>query len=150
VKAEQCFVSGLGIASGKSSFQRLGPILDAPHDYPECNSDNPAQEGAFGTAACLRGPGEVEASDNSADLAAVLALKPFERFVFVMSVLEQYSDQDCKNSLGMFPPRHCSGTNSGSEADGHVKGDAGARRSFRRWWTFLAATVGGENCLIGD
>lgn len=33
-------------------------------------------------------------------LAAVVKLPPFERFVFVMSVLEGYSDQDCKTLLG--------------------------------------------------
>ena len=29
------------------------------------------------------------------EIAAVLALGPFERFVYVMTVLERYSDQDC-------------------------------------------------------
>jgi hypothetical protein len=29
------------------------------------------------------------------EIAAVLALEPFERFVYVMTVLECYSDQDC-------------------------------------------------------
>ncbi len=33
-------------------------------------------------------------------LRAVLRLKPFERFVFVMSVLEGYSDRDCSLLLG--------------------------------------------------
>jgi DNA-directed RNA polymerase specialized sigma24 family protein len=32
----------------------------------------------------------------SAELAAVLGLDPFDRFVFVMSVLEGYSDRDCR------------------------------------------------------
>jgi hypothetical protein len=40
--------------------------------------------------------GEVEVSDK---LAPVFGLKTFERFVFVMSVLEGYSDQDCKTLL---------------------------------------------------
>lgn len=31
-----------------------------------------------------------------APLAGVLALSPFERFVYVLSVLERYSDQECK------------------------------------------------------
>jgi len=34
------------------------------------------------------------------ETAAILGLKPFERFVFVMSVLERYSDQDCSVLLG--------------------------------------------------
>ncbi len=33
-------------------------------------------------------------------LAAVTSLAPFERFVFVMSVLEAYSDQECRVLLG--------------------------------------------------
>lgn len=33
-------------------------------------------------------------------IAAVLALEPFERFVYVMTVLERYSDQDCSLLLG--------------------------------------------------
>jgi hypothetical protein len=34
------------------------------------------------------------------EIAAVLALPSFDRFVFVMSVLERYSDQDCSVLLG--------------------------------------------------
>jgi hypothetical protein len=34
------------------------------------------------------------------DIAAILELRPFERFVYVMSVLERYSDQDCSVLLG--------------------------------------------------
>jgi DNA-directed RNA polymerase specialized sigma24 family protein len=35
-----------------------------------------------------------------AEIAAILELAPFERFVYVMSVLERYSDQDCSVLLG--------------------------------------------------
>jgi DNA-directed RNA polymerase specialized sigma24 family protein len=39
---------------------------------------------------------EVETRARSGtSLNAILSLRPFERFVFVMSVLERYSDQDC-------------------------------------------------------
>ncbi len=34
------------------------------------------------------------------ETAAVLQLEPFERFVFVISVLERYSDLDCSVLLG--------------------------------------------------
>ena len=33
--------------------------------------------------------------NQPAELAAVIELPPFERFVFVLSVLERYSDQEC-------------------------------------------------------
>ena len=35
-----------------------------------------------------------------AEVSAILELAPFERFVFVMSVLERYSDNDCSLLLG--------------------------------------------------
>jgi DNA-directed RNA polymerase specialized sigma24 family protein len=35
-----------------------------------------------------------------AEIAAVLELSPFERFVFVMSVLEHYSEHECSLLLG--------------------------------------------------
>jgi DNA-directed RNA polymerase specialized sigma24 family protein len=39
---------------------------------------------------------EVETKARSSTaLNAILSLRPFERFVFVMSILERYSDQDC-------------------------------------------------------
>jgi hypothetical protein len=37
---------------------------------------------------------------EQAEIALVLALEPFERFVYVMSVLERYSDHDCSILLG--------------------------------------------------
>ena len=37
------------------------------------------------------------------ETAAILGLRPFERFVFVMSVLEGYSDQGCSVLLGCTP-----------------------------------------------
>jgi hypothetical protein len=40
------------------------------------------------------------ASGLDSQMDAVLRLKNFDRFVFVMSVLERYSDQDCKILLG--------------------------------------------------
>ncbi len=43
------------------------------------------------------------------ETAAVLQLEPFERLVYVMSVLERYSDLDC--SFGLHPAgRDCSAT----------------------------------------
>jgi hypothetical protein len=39
-------------------------------------------------------------AEQSAEIAAVLKLEPFERFVYVMSVRERYSDQRCSVLLG--------------------------------------------------
>ena len=41
-----------------------------------------------------------EQAEIASVLEAVLDLGPFERFVYVMSVLERYSDQDCSVLLG--------------------------------------------------
>jgi DNA-directed RNA polymerase specialized sigma24 family protein len=58
-------------------------------------------------------PGESSSSSSSAsdhhaqrlgirqiEMAAILELSPFDRFAFVMSVLEHYSDQECSVLLG--------------------------------------------------
>jgi len=39
--------------------------------------------------------------DLHAEVCAILGLAPLERFVFVMSVLERYSDHDCSIFLGL-------------------------------------------------
>lgn len=41
-----------------------------------------------------------DGATTSARIAAITALPAFERFVFVISVLERYSDQDCSLLLG--------------------------------------------------
>jgi hypothetical protein len=38
-------------------------------------------------------------------LARVLALEDFERLVYVLSVLEEYPDQNCADLLGVSPQR---------------------------------------------
>jgi DNA-directed RNA polymerase specialized sigma24 family protein len=43
---------------------------------------------------------EAVKSEYDVSITAVLGLPAFERFVFVMSVLERYSDQDCSVLLG--------------------------------------------------
>jgi len=99
-KAEQCFVSGLEDCAGANrvfkewarSWARRTIVQNAIRTI-QPTRERSAPSPAPGAAA------EVEASDSSAKLAAVLGLKTFERFVFVMSVLEQYSDQDCKTLL---------------------------------------------------
>jgi DNA-directed RNA polymerase specialized sigma24 family protein len=95
--AEQCFVSGLeNSAKGNPVFKewaeswarrtiiqnailRLQPIESRTTDGSDANS---------------------EASSERPEFAAIVGLPAFERFVFVMSVLEGYSDQDCSLLLG--------------------------------------------------
>jgi hypothetical protein len=103
-KAEECFVSGLedcvegthvfrGWAQSwarrtiiQNAIRMLAPrknhstVADAPSDAVSCS---------FGGT-----------QDADYAIARILRLEHFERFVFVMSVLEKYSDQDCSVLLG--------------------------------------------------
>jgi hypothetical protein len=99
-KAEQCFVSGFeDSVNGSPVFKEwarswarrtiiqnavrlINPHPTEEHAPPSLNSDGKSLAGE-----------EVE-------IAAVLELGPFERFVYVISVLERYSDQDCSVLLG--------------------------------------------------
>ena len=52
---------------------------------------------------------------SGALLKGVKELPPFDRFVFVMSVLERYSDRECSSSE-LCNSRHSSGTHSSDAA----------------------------------
>jgi DNA-directed RNA polymerase specialized sigma24 family protein len=99
-QAEQCFVSGLEDAVMGShvfkewarSWARRAIIQNAVRVI----NPRPMEKDA---------PSEVNSSGRTlvakqAEMAAILDLAPFERFVYVISVLERYSDQDCSVLLG--------------------------------------------------
>jgi DNA-directed RNA polymerase specialized sigma24 family protein len=103
-KAEECFVSGLeDCVEGtyvfrdwaqswarrtiiQNAIRMLAPrknhstVADVPSDAVSCSSER--------------------TQDTEYAIARILRLEHFERFVFVMSVLEKYSDQDCSVLLG--------------------------------------------------
>jgi len=105
-KAEQCFVAGLDeCMTGNPIFQEwartwarriivrnaiqmIAPRIDSAR----------AARGAFHSPG-----GGVPATMSSQDLqfADILMLEDFERFVYVLSILEKYSDQDCAILLGV-------------------------------------------------
>ena len=99
-KAEQCFISGLDDSvKGNSVFKEWARSW-ARRAIIQCAvriiNPKPMEEGA---------PSSYNMGGNTwpvqqEEIAAVLELKPFERFVYVMSVLEGYSDQDCSVLLG--------------------------------------------------
>lgn len=99
-KAEQCFVSGLedSFASNRvfkdwaNSWARRTIVQNAIRLIQPARKNVDASTSASSAT--------VAASDEDAPLAPVLGLPTFERFVFVMSVLERHSDQDCKTMLG--------------------------------------------------
>jgi len=98
--AEQCFVSGIEdsikgnpvFKEWARSWARRVIIQNAIRVInPRLMEKN--------TASIPDGGGKTQAAER-AEIAAVLALEPFERFVYIMSVLERYSDHDCSILLG--------------------------------------------------
>jgi hypothetical protein len=72
--------------------------MGSAHDSQACDPDNhaaPERADDF-SFAFLKGPA---ASGKTNLFDAIVALNPFERFVYVMSVLERQSDNDCSALL---------------------------------------------------
>jgi hypothetical protein len=94
-KAQQCFVSGLEESvNGRPVFKewahswaRRRIIQNAVRFI----NPRPVEEHAPSSFA----RGGATLAVEQVEAAAVLQLEPFERFVYVMSVLERYSDLDC-------------------------------------------------------
>lgn len=102
-KAEQCFVSGFEDSSKGNgvfkewarSWARHAIIRSAVRLIkPRPTEDH------VGASAISVGRNEQVVWRKRTELRAVLELSAFERFVFVMSVLLGYSDQDCSVLLG--------------------------------------------------
>jgi hypothetical protein len=101
--AEQCFVSGLEDAvegnpvfkEWARSWARRVIIVNAVRAInPRPMEENGGSSSAPGSSRGKTPPVE------QVEIAAVLALGPFERLVYVMTLLERYSDQDCSLLLG--------------------------------------------------
>jgi hypothetical protein len=100
LKAEQCLVSGLEdslkgsrvFKEWASSWARRAIIQNAVRVInPRLMEKN--------TSSSFNGSGRTLAAEQ-VEIAAVLDLAPFERFVFVISVLEHYSEHECSVLLG--------------------------------------------------
>jgi len=102
-KAEQCFVCGLEDAvegnpvfkEWARSWARRVIIVNAVRAI----NPQPIEESGRSSSATVSGNGKTPPAEQ-VEFAVVLALQPFERFVYVMTVLERYSDQDCSLLLG--------------------------------------------------
>jgi DNA-directed RNA polymerase specialized sigma24 family protein len=103
-KAEECFVSGLEdcvegtyvFRDWAQSWARRTIIQNAirmlaPRKDPSTVADAPSD-----VVSCSSG----QTQDADYAISRILRLEHFERFIFVMSVLEKYSDQDCSVLLG--------------------------------------------------
>jgi DNA-directed RNA polymerase specialized sigma24 family protein len=96
VTAEKCFVRGLeDSAKGNAVFKewaeswaRRTIIRNAIQVIRPRPMDRQ-------TSGCVSGGGEGHDAREPERIGAVMELPAFDRFVFVMSVLESYSDQDC-------------------------------------------------------
>jgi hypothetical protein len=84
---------------GKPGFQGMGTLMGSADDHKNAvRLINPRPIEEFAPTS-FNSSGETQTVEW-AELAAVLDLGPFERFVFVMSVLEHYSEHECSILLG--------------------------------------------------
>ena len=103
-KAEQCFVSGLEDAVNgnrvfkewASSWARRVIIKNAV----KVINPRPVERSAHSSRVSVNSNGKTLPAQQEVEITAVLGLEPFERFVYVMTVLEGYSVQDCSLLLG--------------------------------------------------
>ena len=110
VKAEQCFVGGLeDCVTGNSVFRewarswaKRAIIQNAIRELKPCaNQSNSPQPGTVVPDFDDLSSGPV----GYFEMQAILRLEDFERFVFVMSALEHYSEHDCALLLGCTVPK---------------------------------------------
>jgi len=102
-KAEQCFVSGLEDAvEGNPIFKewaRSWARRVITVNAARVINPRPTEENSRSSSGSVSRNGKTPPVEQ-VQIAAVLGLEPFERFVYVMTVLERYSDQDCSLLLG--------------------------------------------------
>jgi hypothetical protein len=105
--AEECFLSGFDDSVRNNSvfkesarlWARRSIILHAIRLLcPRPNDENESKEASL-SPLNENVPAEVQAFPN---FARIVGLNSFERFVFIMSILEKYSDQECSLLLGCF------------------------------------------------
>lgn len=103
-KAEQCFVSGLEDAvkgnpvfkEWARSWARRAIIQNAVRVI----NPRPVEGSRRSNPSSVNSNAEMLPAEEQLEIAAVLRLEPFERFVYVMTVLERYSDYECSILLG--------------------------------------------------
>jgi DNA-directed RNA polymerase specialized sigma24 family protein len=98
--AEQCFVGGLHIAQeGNQVFKDWAESLARRIIISNAiRMIRPRATRGNTSAAADRSPGKTPG--EPAEMAEIVELPAFERFVFVMSVLERYTDQESSLLLG--------------------------------------------------
>jgi len=106
-KAEQCFVSGLeDCATGNRVFKewaRSWARRTVIHNALRLVAPQPQRENGVSSQAVSSGSQNATAQTQPmlrAEVSTLFDLDSFERFAFVISVLEGYSDHDCALLLG--------------------------------------------------
>ena len=100
VSAEQCFVAGL-----KDSVAIHGVFKAQAHSWSRRSIIKNAIQMVRPSASTIGDTPKADpqvlkrAPELHFSVAAIMGLEPFDRFVFVMSVLEGYSAQDCATLL---------------------------------------------------
>ena len=97
-KAEQCFVSGLEDAvNGNPVFKEWARSWARRVIIQKAvRVINPRPvEGSAYSSVSLNSNGKTLPAEQQVEIAAILQLEAFERFVYVMTILERHSDQDC-------------------------------------------------------
>ncbi len=103
-KAEQCFVSGLEDAvEGNPVFKewaRSWARRTIIQNAVRVIKPRPADGTGRSSSAPVDGTDKTFPAEQPLEIAGVLGLEPFERFVYVMTVLEHYGDHECSLLLG--------------------------------------------------
>jgi hypothetical protein len=103
-KAEKCFVCGLEDAvNGNRVFQewaRSWARRVIIKNAVKVINPRPVEGSARSSPLSMNSNGKVFPIEQQVEIGAILGLEPFKRFVYVMTVLEGYSDQDCSLLLG--------------------------------------------------
>jgi DNA-directed RNA polymerase specialized sigma24 family protein len=101
-KAEQCFVAALENATNRRTVFKEWARSWARRAIIQSALDmmNPRSSAADDVLTSLSIASSKDASPERIEIAAVRGLQPFDRFVFVMSVLERYSHHTCAILIG--------------------------------------------------
>lgn len=106
-KAEECFVAGIGESTKRNkvfkewarSWARRTVIQSAIRLVGPGQRSGSVPRNSAAASAAPRAMDSLPLA-LQAEVCAILELAPLERFVFVMSTLERYSDHDCSILLG--------------------------------------------------
>ena len=98
-KAEQCFVSGLEDAvEGNPVFKewaRSWARRVIIQNAVRAINPRPVERGGSSRSISVDNHDKALPTQQQVEIAGVLELEPFDRFVYVMTVLERYSDHEC-------------------------------------------------------